>query len=80
MAAGKPIVCNINILHCPITKNNIGIAKELKTPQEYADAITELLNISSQDYIDMGNCARIVAKQFDYKYLTSQMIQILNKL
>ncbi len=80
MAAGKPIVCNINILHCPITKNNIGIAKELKTPQEYADAITELLNISSQDYIDMGNRARIVAKQFDYKYLTSQMIQILNKL
>ncbi len=79
MAAGKPIVCNINIFNCPITQNNIGVAREFKTPEEYANAICEILDLPSNEYKDMSNRAKETAKQFDYEYLTSQMIKIINK-
>lgn len=79
-AAGKPILCNINILYCPITANNIGIARELTTPESYAAAIDCLLSLSSDEYNAM--CERVynTAKEYDYEYLTNKFIGIIKKL
>ena len=79
MAAGKPILCNINIYNCPISENDIGIARELKTPEEYARAIIQLLSLSSEEYTDMCSRVQDAAKQYDYKYLTAKMMDVLNK-
>ena len=39
MASGKPICANIAMGYCPINQFNLGIAKEFRNPEEYAEAI-----------------------------------------
>ena len=80
MASGRPIVCNINILNCPITANQIGIASELKTPEEYANAIEHILSLSMNDYKAMCDRAYKTAEQFDYKKLASELAGVIESL
>lgn len=76
MASGKPICCNIRMAYCPITKFNIGIAKEFQSPEEYAQAILSLVDKPKTEYDAMCMRAKEAAKQYDYEYLTSKMIEI----
>lgn len=76
MASGRPICCNIRMAYCPITKYNIGVAKEFQTPNEYADGILSLVDMPKVDYEAMCLRAKDAAKQYDYEYLTSKMIEI----
>lgn len=80
MASGRPIVCNINILNCPITEHNIGIAHELKTPQEYASAIEEILSLSKEEYEAMCIRSYKTAEEFDFKYLAKRMAGVIEQL
>lgn len=80
LACGKPIVCNISLPHDPITANKIGIARNLKTPEEYALAIKELLDLPLLEYNNMCNRALEAAKLYDYEYLTMQMVNVINYL
>lgn len=80
MASSKPIVCNINILNCPITANQIGIARELKTPEEYANAIERILSLSEVDYKAMCDRAYKTAEQFDFKKLAADMARVIESL
>lgn len=77
MASGKPIVCNIDILNCPITDYHLGIAHEMKSAQDYADAIKQILDLPEEEYKAMCLRAKEVAKEFDYPYLTKQMVNII---
>lgn len=79
MASGRPIVCNINIFDCPITKYQIGLAKKFSSALEYADAITSILNMPNSEYDAM--CQRTInaAKEYDYEYLTQSMINVINQ-
>ena len=77
MASGKPIVCNINLPHCPITNNNIGIAHEMNSVDDYADAINALLTLSDEEYSQMCVRARETAKTYDYEHLTKQMVEVI---
>ena len=80
MASGKPIVCNIDILDCPITKHHIGIAHAMLSSEEYANSISALLDLPQDEYNAMCNRAKALAKQFDYQYLTDQMISVIKKV
>lgn len=80
MASGKPIVCNIDLPQCPITANNIGVARELKDDVEYAEAIGKILDLPIDEYGAMCKRAQQVAKTFDYEYLTCQMVEVIKKL
>ena len=80
MASGKPICCNISMAYCPITKFNIGIAKEFQTADEYADAILSLVDMPKSEYDAMCLRAKEAAKRYDYEYLTSKMIEIFSSL
>ena len=80
MASGRPIVCNINILHCPITDNQIGIAHELKTSEEYAGAIEQILSLPEEEYRAMCHRAYKTAEKFDYKRLASDMAEVIERL
>lgn len=77
MASGKPICCNIRMAYCPITKYNIGIANEFKSAEEYAEAILGLVDMPKAEYEAMCMRAKEAAKQYDYEYLTSKMIEII---
>lgn len=81
LAAGKPICCNINMKKYDlISRYNIGISKEFVSAQEYADAILFLINLSDNEYAAMCKRVSEVARQFDYKVLSDQLIDILKEL
>ncbi len=78
LAAGKPIVCNIEISYDDvITKHNLGIARYLETPEEYAEAIRQLAEQQDEDYAAMCQRTRQVAQEFDYEYLADRELKII---
>lgn len=78
LAAGKPICCNINMKSYDlITRYNIGLSKEFQSAKEYADAIFSLMSLPQDEYNAMCHRVTEAAKQFDYKVLSNQLIDIL---
>ena len=80
LAAGKPIVCNIDIAYDDvITKNSIGVAQDLYTAEEYAEQIRRFAELPEEEYNAM--CARVreTARQFDYKVLAAEEINVIRQ-
>lgn len=78
-AAGKPVLCNIKLNYSEISRNNLGIDRELDTPEQYAAAIRELAEQPQADYDAM--CARVreTAKRYDYKILAAKEIEVIER-
>lgn len=80
LAAGKPVVCNVNIMYDNvITDNHLGIAENLDTPQKYADAILKMYNLDKDSYNAICDRVRETAKRFDFKMLSNQLIEVLRE-
>lgn len=78
LAAGKPIVCNVDIAYDNvIADNNLGVAHDIDTPEEFAEAIRKLAEQPQEEFDAM--CARVreVAKRFDYKVLAAEEIKVI---
>lgn len=69
LASGKPIVCNVCMNYSPIHEHNLGIDKAFSDSKEYANAILHIYNLSKQEYADMCNRTREVAKLYDMPLL-----------
>ena len=80
MAAGKPIVCNVDIMFSDILEHRIGVCHDMKDEQDYADAIRSILDMPEEEYDAMCDRARTAAKEYDYPYLTKQMVEVIKKL
>lgn len=80
MAAGKPIVCNVDIMYSDILEHQIGVCHDMKDEQEYADAIRSILDMPKDEYDDICKRARVAAKEYDYPYLTQKMVKIIELL
>ena len=79
LAAGKPIVCNIDIKYDNVIKaNNLGFALDINTPEIFAELIMKLAEQPLNDYESM--CARVreTAKRFDYKVLSKEELKVLD--
>ena len=80
LAAGKPIVCNVNIAYDDIiTDNQLGIAGGLNTPRKYADAILKIYHLDKENYDRMCGRVREVAKRFDFEVLSKQLKKVLEQ-
>lgn len=78
LAAGKPIVCNVNIAYDDvITDNNLGIARDIETPEEFAQAIRSLAEQPRASYDAMCERVRQTAERFDYKKLAAEEIKVI---
>lgn len=77
MASGKPICANVKMGYCPITKFNLGIAKEFKNPKEYANAILTFFNMDSEKYLELCNNSLKASKDYDYKNLTLKFEKLI---
>lgn len=78
LAASKPIVCNINIAYDNVIKDqNLGIARDIYTAEDFANAIQCLAEQPTEAYNEM--CARVrdTARRFDYKALATEEIKLL---
>ncbi len=80
LAAGKPIVCNVQIAYDDvITDNNLGIARDIETPEAFAQAIRDLAEQPRANYDDMCERVRKVAERFDYKLLAQKEIEVIEQ-
>ena len=77
LAAGKPIVCNVDIGYDDIiTDNNLGIARDLTTAEEFAIEISRIAEQPQEQYGAMCKRVREVATRFDYKVLAKQEFEL----
>jgi glycosyltransferase involved in cell wall biosynthesis len=77
MASGKPICSNIKMGYCPITKYNIGIAKDFESADEYANAILSFAEKDSAEYENIYLNARNAAEHYDYQKLTASFEKLI---
>ncbi len=81
LAAGKPIVCNIDIPYDNVIKdNNLGVCRDLETAEDFAIAIRSLVEQPQASYDAMCERVREVAKRFDYKLLAARELEIIESL
>lgn len=78
LAAGKPIVCNINIAYDNVIRdNNLGVAEDITTPETFAQAIRNCAEQPSYMYQGMCERVRQTAERFDYKELAAEEIKVI---
>lgn len=81
LAAGKPIVCNVDLPFDNVLKdNNLGIARNLETAEDFAAAIRSIVELPAEDYEAMCKRVREVAKRFDYKVLAQRELEVIESL
>lgn len=81
LAAGKPIVCNVDIAYDNVIKdNNLGVCRDIETADEFAIAIRSLAEQPQASYDVMCERVREVAKRFDYKVLAARELEIIESL
>lgn len=81
LAAGKPIVCNIDIRYDNLIKdNNLGICKDITEAGDFAESIMELAEQPEEEYNSMCQRVRNTAEKFDYRVLAEQEISIIQSL
>lgn len=81
LAAGKPIVCNVDIKYDNVIKDNgLGVCKDIDSAQEFADSIKMLAEQSQKEYNDMCLRVRQCASKFDYKLLAEKEISVIYSL
>ena len=76
-AAGKPICCNIKLNYSEISRNQLGIDRNLDTPEQYASAIQELAEQPQVEYDAMCRRVRETAKCFEYKVLAAKELKVI---
>lgn len=78
LAAGKPIVCNIDIAYDNvISDNNIGVARNIETPEELSVEIRRIAELPQDEYEMMCNRVIEIAQRFDYKKLSKEEILVI---
>jgi glycosyltransferase involved in cell wall biosynthesis len=53
------------------------VARDIETPQEFADAIRGIAELPREEYEAMCRRVREVAERFDYKVLAEREIELL---
>ena len=78
LAAGKPIVCNINIAYDNVIRDNeLGVSENISTPETLCQAIRNCAEQPRYRYNGMCERVRKTAERFDYKKLAAEEIQVV---
>ena len=78
LAAGKPIVCNIDIAYDNVIEDNkLGVARNIDTPEAFVQAIRCCAEQPKFKYDDMCERVRKTAVRFDYKNLAAEEIKVV---
>lgn len=74
-ASGKPMICNADMPYSEINKHQLGIDKVFASPEEYAEAIKKIYHMSKENYSDMCERVKDVAKRYDIDYLCNKFAE-----
>ena len=78
LAAGKPIVCNRDLQYDNVIKEEeLGVSRELETPEAFAQAIRDLVEQPRAKYDAMCERVRKAAERYDYKKLASEELKVI---
>lgn len=77
MAAGRPVLSNVKSGYNEITISNCGIVLDSNSPEELANGIKKIMNLSKKEYENMCNNARETAKKYDYSVLADKLEKII---
>lgn len=78
LAAGKPILCNIDIAYDNVIKdNNLGFAQNVESPEGFAKLIRRLAEQPKEEYDAMCKRVRETAMRFDYKVLCAEEFKVI---
>ncbi len=75
MAAGKPIVSNLEMSYNPIVENNIG-----RVGSNVSEFINACIYYSNRDNSDIEKVARKVVKEYDFDNLCEKLLFLINDL
>ena len=76
-AAGRPILCNIKLNYSEISRNSLGIDRELDSPEQYVAAIRNLAEQPQEEYEAMCKRVRETAEKYDYRALAEQELKVI---
>ena len=76
-AAGKPIVCDVDAQYNPIAMSGAGEVFASDNPQEIASGIERFASMSKEKLDTYSMAAQKVARQYDYKSLTYDLLKIM---
>lgn len=80
LAAGKPIVCNIDIAYDNVIRDNdLGFAQDITTAEGFVEAIRRLAEQPQESYYAMCERVRKIAARFDYKVLAGEELRIIER-
>ena len=80
LAAGKPIVSNVNMGYDIIKKYNCGISKAFADNEEYVESILRIKQLSENSYSELCKNAKTAAYDYDYKFLSDKLESMIYKL
>lgn len=77
MASGRPTISNIQTRFDILEENHCGITIGAGSPDAMADAVQRFSRMDKVQYNEYCRCAKEAVKQYDFKYLTDELEQIL---
>lgn len=77
LAAGCPVLLTVDMNYNIVEANDCGITLDEPDPKKIADAIVSLSNTSSEALAEMGERAKLVAQDYDFKNLTKTLLSIM---
>ncbi len=80
MASAKPVISTVKIGYNPLEKYNCGITLENDTPEDLAEAIKHIYNLDEEDYREMGENARLGARDYDYDIQAKKLLDLVESL
>ncbi len=80
MAAGKPIISTVKMGYDIIEKYKCGFSLEKNTPQNLANEILTMKNMSEEEYLKYSQNALVGSREFDFKLLTVKLINVIEGL
>lgn len=79
-AAGKPILSNSVAGYDLIQKYQCGISKDIGSADEYAECITKINKTPKNEFDMFCKNARCAAEKYDFKKLTSDLIEVIENV
>lgn len=80
LAAGKPIVANVNFNYNDIKRYNLGVSENFRSPEEYASAIKSIKDLPQKEYLEMCKRVEQTAYKYDCSVLSQKLISIINSI
>lgn len=80
LAAGRPILMTYSVGHSVVKKEHCGIEVEHQNPELVANAIQEICTLSKDTIEKYSENAKESANKYDFKFLTNEVISLIETI